>query len=1143
VKRLAAIRLVNWYHFTDQVLRIDGSALLMGDSGSGKSTVLDAVQLALVADLTEVRFNKAANEHSRRSLYGYVRHKLGSEDESNPGQQRYGRAACTSYVLLEFSDEDSPDHFVAGIGMDATESDTQVPRIHFVMPKGRVEDVPLLDEDGLIRPTRLFRVVARGRNDVKVAPDVNSYRDEVRHRLGILPVSFHRLIVKALDFKPIGQVRQFVFDYLLDERRVDTESLQSNLENYKRLESEAKAAAQRLKALDELCEQGDRLEGTRRTIESHRYVSLTAGHERLESEHILADVAAADTARDLEATKLSKELAEKHVEFLDSERFRIEGLLTQQRGYQQLKELERDLERTEDDLRQARDADAEARRVLGLQRTALESLLNEELRDLRRRRPDLFGDDEIVGVASLPEIVERLRRSLETTGALRGRDLTTWNGRLGRAYDLLNQVKIRLDDLVKQVKVEGKELESELKELDRVGRQRYSDPVNALLHLLRAKLKGTREPQPFCELVEVPNERWRNAVEGYLNTRRFDLIVAPEDFARALSLYERNKASYHLPDRGNIFIGGVGLVDIERIESHARRVDRASLARQIETDDPLARSYCDYLLGDVICCDSEQDLRRHSRGITDTVMVYQNYVARQTPRDVYARWYLGQRAVARRRDAIELRLKELSDAILEAASDLATVGGSLKACDKARLEAGQLVALIASAEEVSDLTKRVATLKKQIDAVDKTAIDALQVEKRAIDDDLKTERTKVAGLNTRIGQLDTELKVKMERVEELATAAGSALAAVEAERAGMKPERRKELDDHYEQLRSMESPATLEKKYDTQRKNIESRLDGLVRRLVSMKTEYANTYGFSGDVESDQWDDFANEREVWRDSHLPAYHDKIARAKDEAIQQLAEDVIFRLRENLLDVKRQLDDLNVALKEVAFGSDRYTFEREVARDHKQFYDLIMEASHFEKESLFGAAASTEARKTLEDLFERLVSGDAQDVRTELEARADYREYFNYDIRIHHADRTYSSFDKVAGDKSGGETQTPYYIAIFASLFRMYRRRAADKKPSCGLILLDEAFAKMDESRTRATLRFARELGLQLVIAAAQGKSEFVAPGVETTLLVVKSTETGMPTVLDFTKEFELHEQHRVADQNGDTAEAVGSPRAQ
>ena len=91
---LAAIRLVNWYHFADETFRLGGSCLLLGDNGSGKSTVLDAVQWALVADQQQARFNKAANEQSRRSLYGYVRYKLGSEDETRPGQVRFGRGAC-----------------------------------------------------------------------------------------------------------------------------------------------------------------------------------------------------------------------------------------------------------------------------------------------------------------------------------------------------------------------------------------------------------------------------------------------------------------------------------------------------------------------------------------------------------------------------------------------------------------------------------------------------------------------------------------------------------------------------------------------------------------------------------------------------------------------------------------------------------------------------------------------------------------------------------------------------------------------------------------------------------------------------------------------------------------------------------------
>ena len=82
MRRLEAVRLVQWYHFQDETFPIGGSCLLLGDNGSGKTTVLDAIQVALVADLSEVLLNRAANEKSRRTLYGYVRWKIGSEDES-----------------------------------------------------------------------------------------------------------------------------------------------------------------------------------------------------------------------------------------------------------------------------------------------------------------------------------------------------------------------------------------------------------------------------------------------------------------------------------------------------------------------------------------------------------------------------------------------------------------------------------------------------------------------------------------------------------------------------------------------------------------------------------------------------------------------------------------------------------------------------------------------------------------------------------------------------------------------------------------------------------------------------------------------------------------------------------------------------
>ena len=81
------------------------------------------------------------------------------------------------------------------------------------------------------------------------------------------------------------------------------------------------------------------------------------------------------------------------------------------------------------------------------------------------------------------------------------------------------------------------------------------------------------------------------------------------------------------------------------------------------------------------------------------------------------------------------------------------------------------------------------------------------------------------------------------------------------------------------------------------------------------------------------------------------------------------------------VRRQIDEFNRALRDVPFGSERYQFTVEVDPEHKQFYDLVMDAGRFEKESLFGEAALTapEVKNTLEHLLDRLVESEAREVK--------------------------------------------------------------------------------------------------------------------------------------------------------------------
>jgi hypothetical protein len=49
----------------------------------------------------------------------------------------------------------------------------------------------------------------------------------------------------------------------------------------------------------------------------------------------------------------------------------------------------------------------------------------------------------------------------------------------------------------------------------------------------------------FSELLEITDADWSNAIEGYLNTQRFYLLVDPQVFDVALRVYDQIKKEIH----------------------------------------------------------------------------------------------------------------------------------------------------------------------------------------------------------------------------------------------------------------------------------------------------------------------------------------------------------------------------------------------------------------------------------------------------------------------------------------------------------------------------------------------------------------------------------------------------------------------
>ena len=74
-------------------------------------------------------------------------------------------------------------------------------------------------------------------------------------------------------------------------------------------------------------------------------------------------------------------------------------------------------------------------------------------------------------------------------------------------------------------------------------------------------------------------------------------------------------------------------------------------------------------------------------------------------------------------------------------------------------------------------------------------------------------------------------------------------------------------------------------------------------------------------------------------------------------------------------------------------------------------------------------------------------------------------------------------------SGGEGQNPLYVALLASFAQIYRINLSPKihrNPTLRLVVLDEAFSKMDAEKVASCIALIRGLGFQAIISATNDK---------------------------------------------------------
>jgi DNA repair exonuclease SbcCD ATPase subunit len=204
---------------------------------------------------------------------------------------------------------------------------------------------------------------------------------------------------------------------------------------------------------------------------------------------------------------------------------------------------------------------------------------------------------------------------------------------------------------------------------------------------------------------------------------------------------------------------------------------------------------------------------------------------------------------------------------------------------------------------------------------------------------------------------------------------------------------------------------------------------------------------------------------------------------------LVEALQFRVR-RLNELTRRIARL---LKDRVFGSNRYAFSALPQEQYRKIYDLVVNYS-----ALDPVIAEADLRHFIEDHAQEIVNTEVG----EIPAILDYRNWFRYELKVMTDKEDGIVMDRrVKSVGSGGEQAVPNYLLILTIAHFLYD----DENIHLPVLLFDEAFYGIDTSRRDQLLAFTSALDLQLFVASPDQDGVKREIPHSTSVLVVKDAK--------------------------------------
>lgn len=1056
--RLARVEVVNWGtlsgHHRIEVAR-EGH-LVTGASGSGKSSLLDAIAAVLTPDKW-LNLNAAAQDggsgRSDRTLVSYVRgawSKEADELEDRTVSSYLRPAATWGGILLRYEDLSSaPVTLVRLFHLRGTGTDIKA-----------LSDACMISRDE-VSLADLKDYAARGIDVRRLKADlspvvVTSNRTHgpfyvrLRSLLGIGSDNALKLLHRTQAAKNLGTLDRLFREFMLDEPTTFSRA-------------------------DNAVEQFDELDDAYAHVVDLR-----------KQRDMLARVAAA--ADEYETASAQADESVRMQDLVSPYAAEVKRGLAQDALH--------DAEVREESARQVRDqaraAAGEAEEVWEAARRASEQAGGVDAHQLRARIDDHERQRDQVAWTRARFAARLASVAVDTPGNADEYAELLVAARRELAEPEPAKISHELSDAAAAARKHVHKLESELAEL----RNRRSNLSGKLLRV-RAKLaQDLRVPEtalPFGgELIEVRPEHaeWAGAIERVLAPLAQSLLV-PDDLLPAVR---------RLVD--GWYLGTRLVIDAVPAESDPppRSRDARSVVRRVEVATGRFEQYLQRRLGtdfDVACVEGPDALDEVPRGITRAGLYkrgargYEKNDAHEV--DDRAQWMLGGNNDAK----VELLMERLGEARLvheHRNREVDAADARRQAAIERRTVLRDVVATEYAQIDVAAVEARLTRLRADLEALvhpDSDLARALEAEREA--------RASLDGLRGRAQAAETtfvEARAEHARLADLLAdltkdrPAPLTSADAEALRGRFAAVRRSLKLDTVDQVATLVATALSKEAQEAEK---------AVRAADSAFVGHATRYQAAWQTQAADLTPTIEDRDGYRDRlgeiiarGLPDHEANFLRL----LRDRSRDTLIHLREEIYSaprrVEERVDPVNESLRRSRFDVATHLEIRVKVRRTGEVDDFLKDLAavvdgSFADESL----ADAEKRfAVLRRIMTRLASSESAD-RSWKKRVLDTREHVSFLAREYDdGGETVSVHDSSAG-LSGGQRQRLVVFCLAAAL-RYQLTDHDEDTPRYGTIVLDEAFDKSDAQYTRIAMDIFREFGFHMVLATPQKLLQTLEP---------------------------------------------------